>query len=372
MNDKAYYPYFDYLRLILASIVMFSHDGLIAWEYSGQLAVDVFFALSGWLIGGLLLKFNNTKELPRFYFNRAIRIWIPYYIALVFIIIASLMKDPIDLKWAEFIAYKITWVYNIYGTPQLYECIACMPLDGTANHFWSVNAEEQFYLLAPLVLVVFKSIGRSVATWVLIVLVLWLTDSYVSISFGVLAALLNYRFVGFNERPTSKFLIVFLILATATGLYVDDKYYLYAPIFAISTVLLLTIRGEKRAFSSFLGGISYPLYLNHWIGIFFFNLALEPYGLRDSNTRYFLSAVMNYAIAGVLYWYVEKRVLALRAKLFTTSRAIALCHFAYLSILSGLTLGLLLSTRIDAAVLLLIFLSAYVTAYILVIKKQKK
>ena len=65
MIQKVYYPYFDYVRLAAASVVMFGHDNLIDWPGSGKIAVDVFFALSGWLIGGILI---NTKRegLPRF------------------------------------------------------------------------------------------------------------------------------------------------------------------------------------------------------------------------------------------------------------------------------------------------------------------
>lgn len=53
------------MRLAAASVVMFGHDNLIDWPGSGKIAVDVFFALSGWLIGGILI---NTKRegLPRF------------------------------------------------------------------------------------------------------------------------------------------------------------------------------------------------------------------------------------------------------------------------------------------------------------------
>ncbi|OUR65082.1 hypothetical protein A9Q79_03875 [Methylophaga sp. 42_25_T18] len=106
-TKKEYYPYFDYVRFIAASIVMFGHDRLIDWGPSGSIAVDVFFALSGWLIGGILLH-TSRKDLPRFYFNRAVRIWIPYFIALFLIIFVSLLKDPITFKWFEFIVYKLT------------------------------------------------------------------------------------------------------------------------------------------------------------------------------------------------------------------------------------------------------------------------
>ena len=46
MNPQTtYYPYFDYLRIALATIVMLAQ--------SGNLAVQMFFDLSGWLIGGI-------------------------------------------------------------------------------------------------------------------------------------------------------------------------------------------------------------------------------------------------------------------------------------------------------------------------------
>ena len=264
-KEKSYYPYFDYLRIVLVSIVMFGHDNLIAWGYSGKLAVDVFFALSGWLIGGILLR-TDISNLPRFYFNRALRIWVPYYIAFTLIIIASLLKDPIDLKWFEFIIYKFTWVYNIFGPPQLQACKGCMPLDGTGNHFWSVNAEEQFYLLAPLLLVVFAKKGRQLITWFLIVASLWFMGIYASISFGVFAAIANSKYPDLYIKKVSRGGLLLVIISSAIGLSITTDYALYSPLFSICLVLLLARKGKKNAIGSFLGGISYPLYLNHWIG----------------------------------------------------------------------------------------------------------
>src|SRR5579863_2231080 len=52
-----YYPWFDWLRLALACIVLAGHQGLFPrWPKAPDFAVQVFFALSGWLIGGLLVK----------------------------------------------------------------------------------------------------------------------------------------------------------------------------------------------------------------------------------------------------------------------------------------------------------------------------
>ena len=77
-----YYPWFDWLPLTLACIVLAAHQGLRPrWPKAPDFAVQVFFALSGWPIGGLLVQ---ASDLRRFYFNRALRIWGPYLLALGF------------------------------------------------------------------------------------------------------------------------------------------------------------------------------------------------------------------------------------------------------------------------------------------------
>ena len=80
----------------------------------GDFAVQIFFALSGWLVGGLLVSLPKN-ELPRFYFNRALRIWCPYFLALGLLVAASLLHDPVTHKWTEFVFYKTTFVYNLFG-----------------------------------------------------------------------------------------------------------------------------------------------------------------------------------------------------------------------------------------------------------------
>ena len=117
-TNTHYYPFFDWLRGLLAITVMFTHEGLIGWALSGNFAVQIFFALSGWLIGSILIKLEPSK-LTQFYFNRAVRIWIPYYFALILLILASLIREPVTDKWIEFIFYKFSFVYNIFGAPQL-------------------------------------------------------------------------------------------------------------------------------------------------------------------------------------------------------------------------------------------------------------
>src|SRR5260370_40912284 len=112
MHQKSiYYPAFDYLRIVLATVVAVGHSGLSIWEQAGGYSVQVFFALSGWLIGNMLLG-DRSDDLPRFYFNRAARIWIPYFVAIVLLMTASLMKERVTELWAKVFFYDLTFVYN--------------------------------------------------------------------------------------------------------------------------------------------------------------------------------------------------------------------------------------------------------------------
>jgi peptidoglycan/LPS O-acetylase OafA/YrhL len=151
----SYYFLFDYLRFVLAAGVLAFHadaQGVLP-KYLGDLCVKVFFALSGFLIGGILLR-TRPKDLPRFYFNRVTRIWIPYAIAIALLFTATVVyQQPLTFRTGEFFFYKISFVYNLFGPPQLERFRALMPLNGTGNHFWSICLEEQFYLLAPLVII---------------------------------------------------------------------------------------------------------------------------------------------------------------------------------------------------------------------------
>lgn len=287
---------------------MFTHEGLIGWALSGNFAVQIFFALSGWLIGSILIKLEPSK-LTQFYFIRAVRIWTPYYFALILLILASLIREPVTDKWIEFIFYKFSFVYNIFGTSQLASSSQTMPLMGTGNHFWSVNAEEQFYLLAPFLLLVIRHpIARSTLFWLVIAALANAMNIYASIIFGVLAAVAVNEFGKFYEKTWVKIVLSFILLFSIFAFTSYSTYLHAVPFAAVSIVLLLAVRGEKTNFGTIVGGMSYPLYLNHWIGLFIAHACLKPFGLRDSLYANVLSFCLNISLAVGLYWYMDKKL----------------------------------------------------------------
>lgn len=341
-SNTNYYPYFDFLRIVLAAMVMLYHDDVLTWHYTGSIAVEIFFALSGWLIGGMLLKMTPDK-LPNFYFNRSLRIWIPYYFALILLLLASILKDKIGPKWIEFVFYKITFVYNLFGTSQLAQFKTLMPLQGTGNHFWSVNTEEQFYLLVPLLLVLSSpKIGRNIFIWILISITAWISQIYASIVFGVLAAVIANQFGFIHLKKLSKWILASIALFSGVLIGMDLYYSYTVPFLSICIVLLLSDLGAQNKMGAFLGGMSYPLYLNHWIGVFAANIILSPFGLRDSDPRRFLSVLINLSIAAFLYWNIDRRILAKRAELFSPTRGRIIIFIAYGFVLIGVLVGIIL------------------------------
>jgi peptidoglycan/LPS O-acetylase OafA/YrhL len=341
-----YYPWFDWLRLVLAGAVLFGHEGLIAaWPMAANFAVQVFFALSGWLIGGLLL---NTKisELPRFYFNRALRIWCPYFLALSLLVAASLLRDSVTTTWVEVVFYKITFVYNLFGSPQLASHALEMPLAGTGNHFWSVNAEEQFYLLAPLLLVIAPPrYGRSVIVWIALATLAWVSETYASIVFGVLAAVIMNNHGAFQQSGWTRLAASLVAIMCAFGFAAGMNYESLAPICSIALVLLFAVNGHQHAWGQFAGGMSFPLYLNAWIAVFISHALFRRLGMANSFAQHASTIVLSLTIAGALYWYFDRRILERRKQIYTPRRARAAIAIAYTSVAIGIGVGLALAFR---------------------------
>lgn len=137
----------DVLRGIAIGLVMLRHALPEPFAGAGVVGVVMFFALSGYLITGLLLtelEDTGRVDLARFYSRRARRL-VPALLALVTGVVAvTLLLDPIDDRGhlLRTVAVALTWTGNL-------------PLGEVSDatfHLWTLATEEQFYLLWPAVL----------------------------------------------------------------------------------------------------------------------------------------------------------------------------------------------------------------------------
>jgi peptidoglycan/LPS O-acetylase OafA/YrhL len=159
----------DHLRALAIIIVfvyhysLFGHppglyDYLGSWGWTG---VDLFFVLSGYLIGGQLFA-RIARDQPvsygEFYFKRSLRI-LPAYFAVVilyFTIPAFTERSHLPPLWRF-----LTFTQN-FGLD--------LSTEGAFSHAWSLCIEEQFYLLLPLLIIALGT--RKKAVWLLPVLFL--------------------------------------------------------------------------------------------------------------------------------------------------------------------------------------------------------
>jgi peptidoglycan/LPS O-acetylase OafA/YrhL len=147
---------FDGLRALAVIAVFFSHKTPNWAGSSGFFGVTLFFALSGFLIIGILYQERLAIEAKRksvgtacraFLVRRSLRIFPIYYLTLAllaFLVLSDISRidwDPIGHIFHIFYLSNV-WIGSIQGK-----------FIGQYSHLWSLSIEEQFYLIAsPLLL----------------------------------------------------------------------------------------------------------------------------------------------------------------------------------------------------------------------------
>lgn len=144
---KAYIPELDALRAIAVTAVAFSHwapQELLLNIPWGNMGVQLFFVLSGFLITGILLDARTEIASPAermaiirsFFVRRALRIFPIYYIT---ILLAALIDV---LPFREMMFWNLFYLSNIFFFLR-------QDFLGSASHLWTLAVEEQFYILWP-------------------------------------------------------------------------------------------------------------------------------------------------------------------------------------------------------------------------------
>jgi peptidoglycan/LPS O-acetylase OafA/YrhL len=324
------------------------------WGWTG---VDLFFVLSGFLIGGQLFATIARGEkisYGEFYLKRSLRILPAYFAVLIlyFTIPAFTERSSLPPLWRF-----LTFTQN-FGLD--------LKLHGAFSHAWSLCIEEQFYLILPLILLLFKTGRRSV--WLLPMLFLsglavrsfiWYdllaapgqtafgTNYYALIYYptwsrldgllsGIALAAIYYFRPGTWKRLTrqgnSLFLIALVLITFAWYMtHGDNQYASYGAIFgypaisiAYGTLVLATLSPTcflyrfSSAFTRWIATLSYSIYLTHKQLIHLTHQFLRPIGISEDSYAAFLLSIIVVVLGGwLLHISVEKPLLRQRDRILT-------------------------------------------------------
>lgn len=140
INDK-FYPAIDGLRAFSFLIVFFFHAGVPGMKF-GWGGVTIFFAISGFLITGILLR-NKSKNayFKSFFIRRSLRIFPLYYLTVLTLFTGVWLRFP-EVSGA--LIYLVTYTQNYF-----YYEMTSFPYMDLLAHTWTLAIEEQFYIIWP-------------------------------------------------------------------------------------------------------------------------------------------------------------------------------------------------------------------------------
>ncbi len=176
-SNRTYFPALDGIRAIAVMIVVVAHGSVRLWPQdvrlrSGWVGVQIFFVLSGFLITYLLLaekQRTSRISLKDFYIRRGLRIWPLYYgmLALYAFVLPRLDSTSfsgvfIGIDSPDFEGYRSAlWPHVVFLQNYLVD-VADVRLG--LGVYWSLAVEEHFYLVWPLLVVLFS---RKALPWLL-------------------------------------------------------------------------------------------------------------------------------------------------------------------------------------------------------------
>jgi peptidoglycan/LPS O-acetylase OafA/YrhL len=344
LGGFSHLPALDGVRGSAVLLVLMSH--ILSWNgHSGRwffdvlaeirslswVGVNLFFALSGFLITGILVNTLSVGNFFKiFYARRALRIFPLYY---GFLLLLLLLTRPLHFTWNGWQYFYLTYTANLavwWNRPLLLS-------NFRIGHFWSLQVEEQFYFIWPLVVYRVKTTPRlirlslitcAVVFFIRIVLVVFrvscpagmylpYTATFAccdNLLYGcVLALLLRTHW---RERVLSYSPVVFIACASPVLLERVIRHgtpwtnTLFMPTFGFSLIgigsaslIAMSLRSNSvahRAFSlpalRFFGRYSYGLYIVHYSVQGLFGASLYPFFYKHLHVK-FLSDLLS---AGVI------------------------------------------------------------------------
>jgi peptidoglycan/LPS O-acetylase OafA/YrhL len=346
-------PGLDLLRAIAIVWVMLFHSWMIggiggplqAVADYGWMGVDLFFVLSGYLIGYQLLEPLSRGEPQRFgafYLRRAFRI-LPAFLA----VLAVYLLFP---AWREAPGMQPAWQFLTFTLNLLID----YQHNQAFSHAWSLCVEEHFYLLFPLLawwLARRSSRALVIGCAVLVVATGLLLRGYASLHgkdwlesiyyptwtrldgllAGVLLATIQawrpQRWAAMQRRANLLACVGLLLVGAAIWLFRDKTGFAAStfgfPLLSLGLALLVAACAGSTSWlgrrripgTGWIAAISYSLYLSHKLAMHAVHGLLPRWPAVHGFAAFAVYALAIAATGALLHYAVERPFLRLRTRL---------------------------------------------------------
>lgn len=330
-----YRPEIDGLRTIAVTAVIIFHLNSYFLK-GGFYGVDVFFVISGYLITSILIKNieKNNFSMLNFWVRRIKRL-IPLLLSVVIavlIIVPQLVFKPFFKDVLSDIFPAIFSYFNLHAYLNFGDYWGRGAENSYFLHTWSLSVEEQFYLLYPTFLVLsykyFKNFLKPLIVLTLLSLVAFLLlvktnrefTFYMlptrlwELSAGGILSCLPIKNIQ-NRIIQNGLSLLGLLLITISYFFSKSAIDYFALLPVSGTMLIIYFCNPKDILGkilstnifTFIGRLSYSLYLWHWpVIILFKNLDFQLQG-RTHLQKYICILIITFLLSYTSYYLIEKK-----------------------------------------------------------------
>jgi peptidoglycan/LPS O-acetylase OafA/YrhL len=348
------------IRTLLAIIVVFAHSPFGTIFFGGELAVQTFYMISGFLIAHVIRNNPAYRDIRNFYINRALKIFPIYYVVAALTAVYALFFDrtalyvfaqtpfaaKILLTISQLTIFGQDWVMfcgirdgELHLVSNFRESIPQLWRALLVPQAWTLGVELSFYAIAPFILrynrliiiLFFFSCAIRIFT---VQIGLGLHDPWTyrffpsELSIFLLGSLSNIYLLPIirTETTAQHKGLVFTAGGTLTFITVCALYNLmpfeehwrhYLVLVLGATILPLAFSLQKYwKVDSFIGELSYPIYICHFLILWVLASVFAHAGVRISAlTHSIVLVTLSIGFAYVLHKTVSERIERLRFRI---------------------------------------------------------